>query len=179
MKALKIIGITIVVIIAIPLVAALFVKSEYSVEREVTINREKSEVFEYIKYLKNQDNFSKWAKMDPDMKKTFKGTDGTVGFISAWDSQKDDVGKGEQEIKKIIEGERVEFELRFLEPFESVSPAHMSTESVGANQTKVKWGFRGKTPYPMNLMMAFMDFEKMIADDLDVGLKNLKVLLEK
>jgi hypothetical protein len=36
--------------------------------------------------------------MDPDMKKTYRGTDGTVGFVSEWESNKKDVGTGEQEI---------------------------------------------------------------------------------
>ena len=70
------------------MIAAIFVKREYSVEREVVINKPKQEVFEYVKLLKNQDNYSKWAMMDPKMKKEYTGTDGTVGFISAWDSVK-------------------------------------------------------------------------------------------
>lgn len=32
--------------------------------------------------------------------------------------------------------------------------------------------------YPMNLMMLFMHFEKMIGDDLVTGLSNLKTELE-
>jgi hypothetical protein len=55
----------------------------------------------------------------------------------------------------------------------------MTTESLSANQTLVKWGFTGKMNYPMNLMFLFMDFEKMIGDDLQTGLGNLKVILEK
>ena len=96
------------------------------------------------------------------MKKTYSGTDGTVGFVSAWESDNKDVGIGEQEIKKITEGERIDFELRFFEPFESTDPAYMTTESVSENQTKVKWGFNGHMDYPMNIMMLFIDFEKMI-----------------
>lgn len=34
---------------------------------------------------------------DPNMRKNFKGTDGTVGFCYAWDGNKK-AGKGEQEI---------------------------------------------------------------------------------
>jgi len=116
--------------------------------------------------------------MDPDMKKTYRGTDGTVGFVSAWESDNKDVGKGEQEIMKITEGERMDLELRFFEPFESTEPAYMITESVSENQTKVKWGFNGHMDYPMNITMLFMDFEKMIGDDLETGLKNLKSVLE-
>jgi len=175
---LKKILIIVLVIIAIPLVVALFLPKDYSVEREIIINKPKQEVFEYVKYLKNQDNYSKWASMDPNMKKTYNGTDGTVGFVTAWESENDDVGSGEQEIIKIEEGERIDFELRFKEPFESTSPAFMTTESVAENQTKVTWGFSGHMNYPMNIMMLFMDFEKMIGDDLESGLSNLKSEME-
>ncbi|MBI2281753.1 MAG: SRPBCC family protein [Bacteroidetes bacterium] len=179
MKILKKILIVIAIIIAIPLIIALFVEKDYAVEREITINKPKQEVFDYVKFLKNQDNFSKWATMDPNMKKTYRGTDGTVGFVSAWESDDENVGVGEQEIKKIAEGERIDFELRFIKPFEATEPAFMSTESVSENQTKVKWGFSGHMNYPMNIMMLFMDFEKMIGDDLQTGLSNLKTVLEK
>jgi len=178
MKILKTILIAVGILIAVPLIVSLFVKKDYEVEREITIDKPKEEVFDYVKFLKNQDNYSKWATMDPDMKKTYRGTDGTVGFVSAWESDNKDVGKGEQEIKKITEGERIDFELRFFEPFESTEPAYMTTERVSENQTKVKWGFNGHMDYPMNIMMLFMDFEKMIGDDLDTGLKNLKSVLE-
>jgi uncharacterized protein YndB with AHSA1/START domain len=179
MKILKKILFVVLIIIAIPLITALFVKKEYAVVREVTIEKPKQEVFEFLVYLKNQDKFSKWANMDPDMVKTYKGEDGTVGFVSAWDSKKDDVGVGEQEIIKIENGERIDYELRFISPFESVSPAFMSTESLGENQTKVQWGFNGKMDYPLNLMMLFMDFEEIIGDDLSTGLSKLKVILEE
>ena len=169
----------IVILIAIPFIAALFIDKDYAVEREIVISRPKSEVFEYIKYLKNQDHFSKWAMMDPNMKKSYTGTDGTVGFVSAWESDKDDVGKGEQEIIKIAEGERIDYELRFLVPFESTSPAYMTTESISDNETKVAWGFTGHMAYPMNLLIPLMSFEKIIGDDLATGLGNLKVELEK
>lgn len=179
MEVVKKIGIVILIAIAIPLIVALFIKKEYEVEKQITINKPVSEVFDYIKHLKNQDHYSKWAMMDPNMKKIYRGTDGTVGFVSAWESDKKDVGAGEQEIIKIIEGKRVDLELRFFKPFESTEPAYMATESVGENQTQVKWGFSGHMDYPMNLMLLFMDFEQMIGDDLQTGLKRLKKTLEK
>ncbi|MFC5046674.1 SRPBCC family protein [Aquimarina hainanensis] len=179
MGILKKILLVIAILIAIPLITALFVKKEYDVEREVIIDKPKQEVFEYVKYLKNQDQYSKWALMDPEMKKTYSGTDGMVGFIAAWDSENEEVGKGEQEIKKITEGERIDYELRFLTPFQSTEPAYMITEAISGNKTKVKWGFSGHMDYPMNLMMLFMDFEQMIGDDLNTGLQNLKNILEK
>ncbi|HEY3372317.1 MAG TPA: SRPBCC family protein [Prolixibacteraceae bacterium] len=179
MKALKIIGLVLVGIVAILLISGLFIDGHYAVEREVTINKPKQEVYEYVKYLKNQNNFSVWAKKDPNMKKVFTGEDGTVGYVSAWESENPDVGKGEQKIIQINGDGRIDYELHFIEPFESTDYAYMTTDAVSDNQTKVKWGFRGKMKYPMNLMMLTMDLEKQLAPDLEMGLSNLKTIMEQ
>ena len=179
MKILKKIVLVLVAIIAIALITALFVKKEFGAVKEISINKSKQEVFEYIKMLKNQNDYSKWASMDPNMKKDYRGTDGTVGFVSAWDSEMDDVGKGEQEIKKIAEAERIDYELRFMEPFESTATAYMTTEAINDSTTRVSWGFGGKMNYPMNLLRLFMDMEKAVGDDFSTGLSNLKKILEK
>lgn len=163
--------------IALLLIIALFLKKDYAVERSVTVNQPKQLVFDYIRSLKNQDNFSKWASMDPNMKKEYRGTDRTVGFVSAWEGNKK-VGKGEQEIKKITEGERVDFELRFIKPFAGLANAYITTEAVNNQQTLVKWGFDSRMKYPMNLMLLFMNMEKMIGNDFSTGLNNLKNNLE-
>lgn len=176
MKLVKKILIIVLIIIAIPLVIALFVQNEYTVEREITINRPKSEVFNYVRHLKNQDNYSKWVRIDPDMKKDFRGTDGTVGFVYAWDGNKE-AGKGEQEIKNIIEGQRVDVEVRFIRPFEGFATAPIITEPVSENQTKVKWSLKGKSGYPMNFMNLFID--NMLGKDLETSLTALKGVLEK
>lgn len=176
MKILKKIAIVIIAIVAIPLIIALFVKKEYAVEREVTINKPKADVFNYVKYIKNQDNYSKWVRMDPKMKKDFKGTDGTVGFVYAWDGNKD-AGKGEQEITKITDGERIDVTVRFIKPMEGTASTPIVTEALSTNQTKVKWGMKGINKYPMNFMNLFMD--KMLGEALDSSLVTLKGILEK
>ena len=73
MKALKSILLVIVALVVLVLLVGLFVDGNYAVEREVTINKPKAEVFDYLLMLKNQDNFSVWASVDPNMNKTFKG----------------------------------------------------------------------------------------------------------
>lgn len=179
MKILKLILIGLFSLIIFALITALFIKKEYAVERAININNSKTEVFEYVKLLKNQDNYSVWAMRDPNMRKVFTGTDGAVGAVSKWDSDKDDVGKGEQEIKKITDGERIDYELRFLKPFEATDNAYITFASIDSTQTSVKWGFNGTMHYPMNLMLLFMDMDKMLGADLEAGLTNLKGILEK
>lgn len=165
-------------LIAIFLITAFFMPKDYAVEREILINKPKSVVFAYLKQLKNQDNWSVWMKLDPNIKKTSTGTDGTVGYTARWEGNKD-VGIGEQEITKIDDGYRIDTELRFKEPFESTSDAYMITDSIGANQTKVRWGFTGVMPFPMNAMLPFMGMEESVGKDFSDGLKNLKGILEK
>ena len=179
MKIIKIILLGIIGIIAILLIVALFTKKEVVIEREVTINKPKQVVFDYIKLVKNQDNFSVWNQKDPNMKKEYKGTDGTVGFVYGWDSEDKNVGKGEQEIKNITDGARMDFELRFVKPMKATNNAYMTTEAISENQTKVKWGFNGKMPYPMNLMLLCVNMDKLLGKDLEDGLNNLKTVLEK
>ena len=179
MKIVKRIFIILITLVIILLIVALFAKKDYDVEKEIVINKPRQEVFNYIKLLKNQNNYSKWATMDPGMKKESRGTDGTVGFVSAWDSDQKEVGKGEQEIKKITDGKRIDYELRFIKPFESTEQTYMATEAISENQTKVKWGFNGRMNYPMNLMLLCMNMEKMVGDDLQTGLNNLKNIVEK
>lgn len=166
-------------IIAIPFILALFVKKEYAVERSVLVQKPQDTVFSYIKHLKNQDQYSVWATKDPHMKKTYRGTDGTIGFVSRWESNDKNVGVGEQEIKKITEGARVDFELRFEKPFQATEPAYMTTETAPDAATIVKWGFSGKMKYPLNIMLLFINMEKRIGNDLEAGLQQLKLNLEK
>lgn len=98
---------------------------------------------------------------DPDMKKEFGGTDGTVGFVYTWDGNKK-AGAGEQEIKSIINNERIDIEVRFVRPFASVSSGPFVTQALSAEQTKLTWGFSSALKYPMNAMLLFMNMDKLL-----------------
>jgi uncharacterized protein YndB with AHSA1/START domain len=134
---------TIASAIGFALLAALVVKKEYTVERKIIINQPRQKVFDFLKFLKNQDQYNKWWQADPNAKTEYKGIDGTVGFMAAWDSADKKVGKGEEEIKSIKEGERVDYEIRFEKPFKGIAHAYMKTETEG-NEHKSYLGFYGK-----------------------------------
>jgi hypothetical protein len=174
MRILKHILLGLVMLVALALITGLFIDNDYAVEREVTISKPKDLVFSYVKSLKNQNDYGVWSLGEPTMKKEYRGTDGTVGFVSAWEGEK--MGKGEQEIKGIQEGQHIDYELRFLEPMPAVAKAQMSTEAVADQQTRVKWGFAGNNPYPKNLMNGLMKWK--LGNDLQEGLNNLKGILE-
>jgi len=163
-------------IIALLLIIALFMKREHYVKREIIINAPRQKVFDYIKLLKNQDEFNKHAMAGADRNREFKGTDGTVGYIYAWSGDKD-AGAGEKEIKNIIEGKRIEMEIRFIKPMTTSADIIMEMESLPGDQTKVIWSNAGTLKYPVNIFIPMM--EKSIAKDMDSSLSTLKNILEK
>ena len=168
-----------VVIIGAVAVISLLTPTDCKVEREITINKPRAEVFAYLKQIKNQNAWGPWYKKDPSMKQEFRGNDGEVGFVSYWKSGSPEVGEGEQEIKKIVDGERVDTELRFKQPFETKADAYLLTESTGETQTKVKWGFNTSMPRPFNLLLLVIDMDKEIGKDFQEGLQSLKTQLEE
>jgi len=172
MKTLKKILIVLLVIIAIPFIVALFVPKQFANEGQVVINKPLHEVFDYIKYVKNQDNFGVWQLSDPDMNTTEEGEDGTVGFKYNWDSEK--LGKGAQVITNIVHNERMESDMFFLEFDDRPNKAYISVEEQVPGQTLVKWGISGETPYPWNIMSILHNMD----NDFNEGLANLKEILE-
>jgi len=160
-------------IIALIVVLALLAPKNYDVSRSIEISKPKAEVFDNIKYLKKQQEWSPWAIKDPNMDLTFTGVDGEIGATSHWSGNKD-VGEGEQEITRIVEGKRIEQDLRFFKPYKSQSDCYMNLDALDGNKSKVTWGFSGKNKFPMSIMMLFMSMDKMVGKDFEQGLQNLK-----
>ncbi|WP_248723832.1 SRPBCC family protein [Seonamhaeicola sp. ML3] len=156
----------------------LIAPKKYHVSRVIEIEKPISEVFKYLKLIKNQDEWSPWKKKDPDMSQKFVGKDGEVGFLSKWEGNKD-VGSGEQEIKRIVKDDIIESELRFFKPWKSQSDAYLKVEYLGDERTKVVWGFSGKNKFPFSLFMLFFNMDKAVGKDFEDGLSTLKHILEK
>src|SRR3954470_22889704 len=112
-----------------------------TIEKNVLINKNINEVFNYLKQTKNQDQFSVWNMKDPNMKKNYSGIDGTKGFVYSWDSKDKNVGAGSQEITNISEGSRIDYELQFLRPMQNTAISSFILNKTGENNTSVTWTF--------------------------------------
>lgn len=177
-KIIIALALLVVVLIGVVLAAAFMSPTDFKVERETTINKPQAEIYNYARLLKNQNEWGPWFKKEPTMKQEFRGTDGEVGFVSSWKGTTEQVGEGEQEIKKLTPSSRIDTELRFKKPFESKADAYLTLEPVSENQTKVKWGFTGSMPRPLNLFMLVMDMDKEVGKDIGDGLASLKTIME-
>ncbi|MBL7890681.1 MAG: SRPBCC family protein [Bacteroidia bacterium] len=178
MKILLIIILVVVSIVALLLLLALFVKKDYFVQREILVNTSIDDVFEYLRFLRKQEKFSKWVMADPDMKKEFKGTDGEPGFVYVWDSKKR-AGAGEQILVSLERPTRLNMEVHFIRPFKAIAKTPFILEDKGNGQTLIKWEMHSAVNYPMNAMLLFFTADKMLGPDMEESLNNLKRILEK
>ncbi|NDC40842.1 MAG: polyketide cyclase [Chitinophagia bacterium] len=177
MKMIRNILLVVAVLLLLPLIVALFVPKDYTVEQTVDIAKPRQEVFQYVRMLRNQQVYSVWIKADPNIKMVYTGTDGMVGGKVAWESNMDSVGKGEQTITKIAENERMDIDLHFYKPFPADSKAYFKVADAAAGATRVTWGFSSTMPYPMNLFLV-LGMKEKLNNDLHTGLSNMKQLLE-
>lgn len=176
MKALKIVlGIILLLVIA-AVIASLATPTEMKVERSIEINASPAAIQPYVTHLEKMHDWSPWAELDTNQKVEYVGEDGTIGAIMKWEGN-EDVGKGEQEITAISDN-RVDTDLRFIEPYESEADAYTILEEIEPGKTKVTWGFDSEMARPMNIMMLFMDMDAALGADFEKGLSNLKALVE-
>lgn len=163
-------------VVAILFLSGLIMRKAHFVEREIIVNQSLPHVFNYIKFLKNQDEFNIHTMASSDRIRNFKGEDGFVGFVYAWSGDKG-AGVGEKEILEIVDGEKIVFEIRFKKPMVTKARIVMKTECIAENQTKVIWSNSGELIYPINILIPLM--EKSVGKGMQKSLLNLKRILEE
>ena len=178
MKALKIIGIIVLAIIVIVVLLALIAPKSYNVERTIVINAPKEIVFRQVQFWRNWGAWSPWAEQDSSMKITVEGVDGQPGSKYIWKGDPKKTGEGEMTNTSIKTNEEILYHLHFIVPWDSESDGWVRL-SEAASGVQAAWGFAGKYPMPMNIMLLFMNMEKMMAPDFDRGLELLKKVSEE
>ncbi len=176
MRILKILGLLILGLIALVLIVGLIMPKDYEVSRDIVIEAPASFVFKHVSSLKAANEWAPWGDKDPDQVVTYEGEDGAVGSTQHW-SGNDEVGEGIQTITAVEENRRVDSHLKFILPWESESEAYITLDSVETG-TKVTWGFKGTTPFPMNAMGLFVSMDKMMGGEFEKGMNRLKEMVD-
>src|SRR5262245_45399381 len=151
--------------------------ADFRVSRSATIPAPADLVFAQVNDLHKFQDWSPWAKIDPNCKLTFEGPPAGVGASFAWAGNKD-VGEGRMTIIESKPGELVKFRLEFLKPFEATNTAQFDFKPAG-NQTDVTWSMFGQNNFMMKAFSMFMDCDKMVGPDFEKGLANLKSVVTK
>jgi uncharacterized protein YndB with AHSA1/START domain len=177
LKALAAIAGVIAVLVAGVLAYATTKPDTFRVQRAATIKAPPEKVFALINDFQNWGGWSPWEKKDPAMKRAFSGPANGRGAAYAWDGDKN-VGKGRMEITDAAAPSKVALKLDFERPFEAHNVVEFTIEPKG-EETQVIWAMHGPTPYLAKIVHVFMDMDKMVGQDFEAGLANLKTLAEK
>lgn len=177
MHTIIIIVLVLLAIVALLLIAGIFIPKKFTVSVSTSIDKSVAEVFDYVKIIKNQEKYNVWVMEDPNMSLTYTGTDGEVGFTSSWNSKIGGVGEGSQTIAQIIPNERIDIDLHFIRPMPGDQKAATIVSPISDTQTKVTAEFYSNSPYPLNIM-AYLIGCKMIKKAQLQNLANMKANLE-
>lgn len=177
MKILKRILLVVAALIALVLIVAAFAPKSCTIQRDAVINKPVSEVYDYARMNKNQNAYNAWYQMDPNTKTEFRGTDGEVGSVWAWESAQ--TGIGYQTIMGLTPNQKIDYEIIFIKPFEGTASNTVTFEAIDSNQTKLVNTFVSHSPYPMNIMGLFVDMDEMMGKEMQKSLNNMKAILEQ
>ena len=178
---IKTIAIAVVVLIVIALGVVLGLAATkpdtFRVQRAMTIKAPPGKIYALINDFRTWGQWSPWEKKDPAMKRTFSGPASGKGAAYAWEGDKN-VGQGRMEIVDSVAPSRIAIKLDFVKPFEAHNTV-LFTLAPRGDATDVTWDMQGPTPFFAKVIHVFLDMDKMVGNDFETGLANLKAASEK
>jgi effector-binding domain-containing protein len=176
MKALKVIGVTLIGLLVVLAGVGLVLPSSVRVERSKVIAAPQSTVFVLVNGFKRFNEWSPWHALDPQgTQYTYEGPPYGQGAKLLWTSKHPDVGTGSQLILESQPYSYVRSELDFGPDGNGFADFRLETVAAG---TKVTWGM--ETRFGSSLVGRYFGlfFDSMIGSDYEKGLQGLKKLAE-
>jgi len=178
-RALKILGITLVGLIALIGIISAFLSPKSHLERSAVINAPAATIFEQINTIKNTNKWQPWGMQDPNIKVSYEGPESGVGAKMNWESEK--MGNGSQWIIESTASRHVKVGMQFAD-FWGTYSGEINLEPAEGG-TKVIWTYDGDVTgsgMASSVMGKFMGLflDNMLGKDYEQGLSNLKTIAE-
>ena len=175
-EIVAIVAIVLAVAIAIVLILAAAKPDTFSVQRATTVRAPAEKIFALINDFHRWGTWSPYEARDPAMKRSYSGPANGVGAVYGWDGN-NNVGAGRMEILDASAPAKIVIKLDFFKPFEGHNTAEFTILPQG-DATDVRWVMHGPAPFMSRLMQVFINLDRMIGKDFEIGLANLKRLTE-
>jgi hypothetical protein len=150
---------------------------DYRLTRSAEIAAPAAAVFAQVNDLRRWEDWSPWAKLDPNAKVTFSGPQSGQGAAFKWDGN-DKVGAGTMTITESKPNERVATRTEFVKPFEGTSYSDFIFWQTG-DRTSVTWTMSGHQNLIGKAFCLFMPMETMLGPEFEKGLAQLRRVAEK
>ena len=179
MSWLKRISGVLVGLFVVVVILGFLLPSQVHVERTITIKAQPQEIYRLINNFESWEQWSPWAKLDPEAEMTIIGHG--LGQKMIWFSEDPRVGKGSQEIISLDAPKQMKTHLDFGDQ----GMADASFDLISENGiTQVTWSLdtdmRAGIPVYMKPFSVYLGFfmDSMIGKDYEQGLKNLQKSVE-
>jgi hypothetical protein len=150
--------------------------SHFKVARELTMKCPAAFVYANIADFHEWGEWSPWDKLDPSQTKTYGGADQGVGATYEWKGN-DKVGEGSMKITE-AQPQRIVIALDFEKPMKAHNTSTFGIMAHMPGQVMVTWTMEGDSNFMGKAFGVFMSFDKMIGDDFDRGLEQLRIASE-
>jgi uncharacterized protein YndB with AHSA1/START domain len=176
MTTIAIIAIVLALLIAALLVLAASKPDTFRVQRSASIAAPADKIFPHLNDLHAHHAWSPFEK-DPAMKRTHSGAPAGKGAVYEWEGNRE-VGKGRIAITESVPSSRLVLALDMLKPFQAHNTVEYTLEPKG-NATNLTWAMYGRQPFMAKLMSTFINCDKMVGSQFELGLANLKAIAER
>ena len=149
---------------------------QYRLTRSIMIAAPAAAVFANVNDLNRWEDWSPWARLDPNAKVTFEGPKAGVGATFHWDGN-DKVGAGTMTITESKLNERIATRTDFTRPFAGTNRSDFVFSEAGG-RTTVIWTMNGTHNFISKAICLVMNMEAMLGPDFERGLAQLKVAAE-
>ena len=173
MKALRVILIIVLVLVAAILIVPLFSPATAEVSAETTIALEPEDIFPTVASFVERHEWDPWYTQDSTADVRYGPKYGYVGSTYSWEGQK--IGTGRMEVISVKENEYIESSLWFGD-VDTPSLVEWNFKAVDGG-TKVVWSFSQETTYPIG-RLGMMFGKIFLKQSFELGLANLKELME-
>ncbi len=150
--------------------------STFSIERSAIVVAPVERVFGEVNDFHNWQQWSPWAKLDPDAKATFEGPASGEGAIFRW-AGNEKVGEGSMTVLESRPNEHIKIRLDFVKPWAGTNATDFSFKPDGP-RTIVTWTMSGEQGFLQKAICVFMNPDKTVGEQFEKGLANLKQLAE-
>lgn len=175
LATIAVIAIIIAVVLAAILIYAATRPSTFVIQRTTSIKAPAATIYPLINDFHQWKQWSPYETKDPAMTRTFSGAASGKGSVYAWQGDKN-VGTGRMEITDTSMS-KVTVDLQFITPFKAHNTAEFSLVPNG-DATRVTWAMHGPLPYVGKIMHLFINMDRMVGNDFEAGLANLKTASE-
>ncbi len=168
---LKKILIGVAAIVAVLVIVGFMLPGQVHVERSTTISASPEQIWPLVSDFSRFNEWSPWAKRDPNTKYTYEGGKTGVGAKMSWTSDHPEVGNGSQETLEATAPTHLKNKLDFGADGTAEATFTLAAAEGG---TTVTWSL--DSDLGMNPIARYFGlmFDSMIGPDYEAGLSSLK-----